>query len=582
MSPLRSRASLWRIEICCFFAAIGLRVLLLLRLPVMPMGDSYARLSEPTALVKAVWLPVYQATLAVVALLTESPGWLRGATALQGALAAAAGAWCARVWLGTRAAWLVGMGLACFPSFVLPSIALYQEPLFLLFTLSGFALIRQRGVEHPTTLLAFGLACGTRYEAWPLAALAMVGGRSGRRLLLLAVPAAWLLYNGALSPVGTDSLHWALSAGSILARQAILLALAFEWGAGPVWVAAGFALVFATTLRPLPRLPAALVGVLAGVVVALAVLDPYSSPNNARELQLPLVLVLGLAAWGVQSVERPGVAAAAVLALVLAPSAVVFPRHLANQIDPGAAVAVSAGTLLHEAGVKRGVLVLAPGFPQWPDAPTGDCEAIRGYTRGEVRCDHEPDAALDASVDTVVQITRFEPWRPLQRTARAELADLERWKPVVLAPFALWRRVGAPDLPLDRLPGLFSRLGVHPRCEGPSEAALPADLVVDGKAVVREPARLAFYTNGAARFVASKAGQLWVYACGDRAGGRGPRFRVEAGGIPLQVEVEDRYEGIDIGSVSAGAEIWLRYEDDVVDTAGADRNLFVAVVGVVP
>src|SRR5688500_6641960 len=127
-----------------FVLALAVRAAVLLEVPVMPGGDSYARLADPRELLKEAWLPGYQATLAALSLLTGEPDHLRTLTMVQGALACAAAAWCAGVRLGPAAAWWAGLASAVLPTFVFPSVSLHPEPLFWTATFAAFALARTR------------------------------------------------------------------------------------------------------------------------------------------------------------------------------------------------------------------------------------------------------------------------------------------------------------------------------------------------------------------------------------------------------------------------------------------------------
>ena len=53
--------------------ALGVRLVFVQLFPVMVYGDGYARLVDPRVLVKSVWLPGYQSTLAALSLFTSDP-----------------------------------------------------------------------------------------------------------------------------------------------------------------------------------------------------------------------------------------------------------------------------------------------------------------------------------------------------------------------------------------------------------------------------------------------------------------------------------------------------------------------------
>lgn len=104
-----------------------------------------------------------------------------------------------------------------------------------------------------------------------------------------------------------------------------------------------------------------------------------------------------------------------------------------------------------------------------------------------------------------------------------------------------------------------------------------------GPAVQKEGARIAFYTNGTAEVRIPASGTVSVEAWGTEADGRGPRFTVQPPGMSV-VEVEATLSPsmFPLGPFEAGQTLRLVYEDDTQDASGADRNLFVERLIVVP
>ena len=112
---------------------------------------------------------------------------------------------------------------------------------------------------------------------------------------------------------------------------------------------------------------------------------------------------------------------------------------------------------------------------------------------------------------------------------------------------------------------------------------LPVDLrsaVLAGAAVQQEGEGLAFYTNGQASFRAPAAGALWIEVEGSEADGRPPRFLLRRTGGEQVLQAGSGRTRMDLGPVDQGEELVLVYQDDLVDAAGADRNLFLRAAGV--
>jgi hypothetical protein len=85
-----------------------------------------------------------------------------------------------------------------------------------------------------------------------------------------------------------------------------------------------------------------------------------------------------------------------------------------------------------------------------------------------------------------------------------------------------------------------------------------------------------FFGNGKATTIAASSGLLVIHARGTTADGRGPRFEVErTGAAPSALEAGPTESEHEIGVVHAGDVITLIYNDDLVDQAGNDRNLWV-------
>src|SRR6185436_18674271 len=133
--------------------AFAVRALVIFETPFMPMGDSYARLLQPREIVKSVWLPAYQATLAFVDLFSHEVVAFRLATAAQSALAAGAMALLASRVAGTASAVFVGLAVSVLPILVLTG--LYQESLFLFATSAGLYALTDPEARHDVAAAGF-------------------------------------------------------------------------------------------------------------------------------------------------------------------------------------------------------------------------------------------------------------------------------------------------------------------------------------------------------------------------------------------------------------------------------------------
>ncbi len=102
-----------------------------------------------------------------------------------------------------------------------------------------------------------------------------------------------------------------------------------------------------------------------------------------------------------------------------------------------------------------------------------------------------------------------------------------------------------------------------------------AAVTLEGPAVKREERTLAFYSSGAASFAAPADGLLSLSVRGTEADGRGPRFRVLAGDrVLVEAAAGPKPSTVEAGAVTRGEAVRLVYDDDLVDAAGNDRNLW--------
>ncbi len=578
-----------RIGLIVLGLALGLRWALLLAYPVPPFGDGYTRLLDPARLVIPPWLPGYQATLALTSIFSFDLLAFRGVTAVQGALAAGLVAgFSARRW-GAGAGWTVGLAVALLPSFVLPSISLYQEPLFLALAVAGLGLLAEGSAAALGGAALLGLAATVRYEGWPLAGIAGawlvatgIQRRSGRRAMAgaLAVSGmvACLVGLPEVTAEGAARLDVGVTTGRLLGRLDILGRLLRDTGSWSLLLPAAWGLS-----TPGGRVLAL---VLLGSVTWLAVLDPYSPADNPRQLLIPLLLLAGMA--GMVSTSR--LRALGVVALGLLPALLAW---------PGALEGYGAGmpTVIHEVaraldgkvGPADRVLVLAQGMRDWPAADPVECEALGvllGKGPGVVVCDSDAtDGIVGEGVDWVVRLGDFEDWRPVHAAAAA-LVSPEGWY-AFAAPGGFVRvaskdTLAVAEVALSLRPARLV-LPDSARCTGIREhLELPEAASLSGPANRVERDRVALYANGEFRVVTDAAGLLVLWLCGTPADGRLPRVTVDKDDVARVIDVGAGMSRHLVGFTTAGETVTLRFDDDSTDSQGGDRNVFIGGVEVVP
>jgi hypothetical protein len=546
--------------------ALGVRLVFVQLFPVMVYGDGYARLVDPRVLVKSVWLPGYQSTLAALSLFTSDPAAFRYLTLVQGVAAAVGAAWLAARTFGPGAGWVAGLAVAVLPTFVLSSTALYQESLFFALALLSLALLpERRGVG----LLLLGLACLVRYEGWLLAAFVAswaVARRDWRSAMLaFAGPVAWILWARGVSPLGTDSLHLGVSLDR-LAERVTIVATQVASGGGVLLLFAALAGVIVGGRR------AWAIGLVGAAHLAwLAFLDPYSSPDHPRQIHIAL-LVLALLA-GAAVGRLPGRWHIVTAVALLLPSVGAWPTR--EGYGGTAPLAALVGESVRDRlAPDHRLLVLSEGLRAWPDAMSDECLAVKAYARQgvDVVCDSDPDAGSLVGVSIIVRISAFASWRPLHEAADAGLgAD---WVEAnISGQLTVWTRgdeaplAGLPPVPPDRA----CRSGLPARLR-------PEGLLLDGALVKREPGRIALYGNGTISWTADRTGTLRLWTCGTPAEGRLPRLTVGEVALTATAGVQAQ----EVGPVRAGDPVVIVYSDDMVDAGGRDRNLFVAGIEVVP
>jgi hypothetical protein len=420
--------------------ALAVRLTLIALVPVLPLGDSYARMFHATSIVQGPWLPGLQLEVALLSLITRVSWAFRVLTAVQAAVGVGFATAAALELAGPAAAAMALVALSGCPLLVWTSTGVYQEALFGL-CVSAVAFHWSRGRSSPA--LGWLMAAEwVRYEAWLLAAVWALSRRKPREAALLAAfPLAWLALWRGLSPIGGSSLSFSLDPGR-------WPALAGAWDTlAPWWLGPG------VLLLAVPGLISALdgrdrSGRFARIALAWGALDvlllvvarPYSPAMNARQL--------GVAAWVVVALAVAGTARIGSLSPRLAWLAPVLAtpplwnlaamNHWSSTED--ARPAWDAGLALADvvpAGER--VLVLAEGWPQLPHAEPQECGVVGVASQRDDRtvlCDADVPLDVDpvqwASEHDILWILRFD--------------SVDRWRPVHALTGELFARLGGAEL----------------------------------------------------------------------------------------------------------------------------------------
>jgi hypothetical protein len=481
-APAAAPASRARVAaVVVFVVALVVRLRVVAAGP-MPAGDGYDRLAHTDALVVHDWLPLYQAALDGAACVSRDVGWLRGANAATGALAAVAFGALVAGEAGLTLGLVGGLALALSPVHASASAGLYQEPLFVLLVCGGLVSIeRRRGLG--TALLA--AATLTRYEGWLLAGvvgLLLVLRRDGPRpwgsvLALAAGPVAWLGFVGSRTPelpAGAPAAGFAgwldisVAPARFLDQLRILRGLVPFWIGWPVFVlaAVGAFVVLAGASRrgrsapfrgrPVPPLGLAgtalvLFGVLDGVFVT--VFHPFSPPDNARQLHVPVLVASLLACRALAILPRRARIAGGVLLVLAFGGAGLRVARTPAAWDPGMLVRRAAGLggeLATRVGPDDRVLVLDPAGERAPGEEPSGCVAVMAYAalpRDRIVCDNEVPEAVGGG-------EMFLTWAGSERVRWVvwPLPEPGRWSDTPAPPPAhvlpVWRAVAALDAQL--------------------------------------------------------------------------------------------------------------------------------------
>lgn len=191
--------------------ALLIRVWLIVAHPIVFGGDSVLRLMNRDRILLSYQLPLLQALLHAVSLVTDALIAYRLLMAVIGAVAAAGFFLMAEELLDRDSAFLAAILFSVSPFLVQLSIVPYQEVLELAGLFFAFVFFFRDRMSAAS--LSLGLACLTRYEAWAACPVLMVtywtqhqrNLRSALRAVLLFgwAPLLWMAAHQSLSPAGT-------------------------------------------------------------------------------------------------------------------------------------------------------------------------------------------------------------------------------------------------------------------------------------------------------------------------------------------------------------------------------------------
>lgn len=195
-----------------FITGLVLRIWLIHTYPIVFGGDSVLRLANRDHILLSYQLPLLQALIYGVSLISPNLLFVRFLMAVIGAAAGLGFYWLIRCFVSERTGVIAALLFTANPFLVEISIVPFQELLMLAGLLFAFAyFFRDKWVAASGSL---GLACLTRYEAWiagPL--LAIARGRNAAALVRASllfgwVPVAWILIHLSLSAPGTYVIEW--------------------------------------------------------------------------------------------------------------------------------------------------------------------------------------------------------------------------------------------------------------------------------------------------------------------------------------------------------------------------------------
>lgn len=294
-------------------AGFLLRVAIILTNPIIFGGDTMIRLADRFTLVKAHQLPMLQILIAGVSRISMDPVWVRYLMAAIGAVAGLGFYWLAADLFGEEWAFPAALLFVTNPFVLAISTVPFQEILMLAALFFAFHFFYVERWLWASA--ALGIACITRYEAWPaclvlFAAYVLrkdrsVGGCVKAAVLFGWMPVVWIISRHGLTSTGHFVIDRSLSIwrlqryvylGWITVKftqiTVVLLAAAGGWrlyksGAWRDWrltVQAAFVALFLISI----------------LFSAHGVMPDPERYVTSREAHIPIYFVILLAAAGLQ------------------------------------------------------------------------------------------------------------------------------------------------------------------------------------------------------------------------------------------------------------------------------------------
>jgi len=298
-------------------AGLAVRLYLIYRYPIIFGGDTIARLAHPDHILLSHQLPLLQVAIHYLSAISSDPILVRYFMAVVGSVAGL-GFYLAMSDLVPRSVALsASLLFVANPLILADSVVPYQEILMLAGLL--FALHFAYTQRWPLASLSLGVACLSRYEAWPacpLLALAYLHQSGWRPRTLVAAaalfswaPLGWIAYNRGLTPVGSSAVEWSLNPERVL-RWAHLGVMTLRSSPLPALLLAGVGVAVFWRRRlfalPVYRLVMAFLALFL-VAILFSAHGVGENPERAvteREAHVPLVVVTMLAALGLGALPR--------------------------------------------------------------------------------------------------------------------------------------------------------------------------------------------------------------------------------------------------------------------------------------
>ncbi len=298
-------------------AGLVVRLYLIYRHPIIFGGDTIARLAKADHIVLSHNLPLLQAAIHYLAVLSRGPLPVQCFMAVVGSVAGAGFYLLLSTLVPPRVALDGSFLFLATPLVLVDSIVPYPEILMLAGMLFGFYFAFTE--RWYLASLSLGLACLSRYEAWiacPVLALAYVNAHNRTPRALLAAgalfgwaPLGWMVYNVGITPAGSYAIErW--SSPERLLRWAHLVSGTMRGSTVPTLLLAAGGAVVVLRKRLLKTAPfQMLLAALALFLVAIlfsahGVGDRPDQVVTGREAHIPLVGVAILATLGLGALPR--------------------------------------------------------------------------------------------------------------------------------------------------------------------------------------------------------------------------------------------------------------------------------------